>query len=127
MTDAERKLWWRLRSDFPDLHFRRQAPVGPYFADFACHKSRIVVEVDGGQHMHADHAEKDSARNAYLAKQGYRVLRFWNNDVLKNIDGVLTTIHDELMRGSQSQDAPHPRPLPTASRGEGRLARSAKR
>ena len=123
MTDAERKLWWRLRSDFPELHFRRQAPVGPYFADFACHKSRVVVEVDGGQHMLADHAAKDSAREAYLARHGYRVLRFWNNDVLKNIDGVLAAIHDEVMRGSQ--DAPHPRPLPTASRGEGRRARSA--
>jgi len=122
MTDGERKLWRRLRSDFPELHFRRQAPVGPYFADFACHKNGIVAEVDGGQHMLADHAAKDSARNAYLARHGYRLFRFWNKDVLKNIDGVVTAIQDELARGSES--APHPRPLPTASRGEGSAARS---
>jgi len=75
--------------------------------------------------MLAPNSEIDVIRSKYLEKQGYRVLRFWNNDVLKNFDGVLAAIHDELARGSEN--APHPRPLPTASRGEGRDARSVKR
>ena len=106
MTDAERKLWSGLRRAFPDLHFRRQAPVGPFFADFACHSARIIVEVDGSQHMLAQNSNADDVRSKYLATHGYRTLRFWNNDLLKNIDGVLTAIHDELARIPES--APHP-------------------
>jgi very-short-patch-repair endonuclease len=123
MTDAERKLWSGLRRAFPDSHFRRQAPVGPFFADFASHDARIVIEVDGSQHMLSQKINSDLVRSSYLAEHGYRVLRFWNNDVPKNIDGVLTVIHDELAR--VPAHAPHPRPLPAASRGEGRPARSA--
>jgi very-short-patch-repair endonuclease len=117
MTDAEKKLWWHLRHSFPDAHFRRQAPVGPFYADFACHSARIVVEVDGNQHMLENNSDADKARSRYLAERGYRVLRFWNGDVLKNIEGVMATIYDELARGSKK--APHPRPLPTAAWGEG--------
>ena len=106
MTDAERKLWRNLRVVFPDTHFRRQSPVGPYFADFACHNGRIVIEVDGSQHMLANNVEADAARTRYLAGQGYRVLRFWSNDVLTNIDGVLIVIRDAL--ASTVDHAPHP-------------------
>jgi very-short-patch-repair endonuclease len=97
MTDAERRLWQHLRS-LPQCgsHFRRQATIGPYFADFACHQRRLVIEVDGGQHGMETHVAADAARTAYLEWRGYRVLRFWNNDVMANIDGVLSVIQSAL-------------------------------
>ena len=90
-TEAERKLWWHLRHRIPTLgtHFRRQVRIGPYIADFACHATRTVIEVDGGQH---GGSTVDEARTKVLAANGYRVLRYWNNDVLTNIDGVLEDI-----------------------------------
>jgi len=85
-TEAEKKLWQHLRQPpFKQHHFRRQATIGPYFADFASHQLRIVIEVDGGQH--ADNVA-DDRRTAYLASEGYRVLRFWNNDVLANVSAI---------------------------------------
>ena len=95
-TEAERKLWWHLRHRLPvaGSHFRRQVQIGPYLADFACHRSKLVVEIDGGQHAEA--TAQDAARTRRLEAEGYRVLRFWNNDVLSNIDGVLTEIHGAL-------------------------------
>jgi very-short-patch-repair endonuclease len=95
-TEAERKLWWPLRHRLPvhGSHFRRQAQIGPYLADFACHHSKLIVEIDGGQH--AERTAQDAARTRRLETEGYRVLRFWNNDVLSNIDGVLTEIHRAL-------------------------------
>jgi len=95
-TEAERKLWWHLRHRLPvaGSHFRRQVQIGPYLADFACHRSKLVVEIDGGQHAEA--IAQDAARTRRLEAEGYRVLRFWNNDVLSNIDGVLTEIHGAL-------------------------------
>ena len=91
-TEAERKLWWHLRHRLltPGTHFRRQVRIGRYVADFACHATRIVVEVDGGQHGATSAA--DEARTKVLEANGYRVLRYWNNDVLRNIDGVLEDI-----------------------------------
>ena len=91
-TEAERKLWWHLRHRLPTpgTHFRRQVRIDRYVADFACHATRIVVEVDGGQHGAASAA--DEARTKVLEANGYRVLRYWNNDVLTNIDGVLEDI-----------------------------------
>jgi len=92
-TDAERMLWQCLRAIKPnDSHFRRQATIGPYFADFACHERRLVIELDGGQHNMPDGVAADAERTAFLESRGYRVLRFWNNDVLGNIDGVMTVI-----------------------------------
>ena len=88
MTDAERLLWRALREALPGHHWRKQVPLGPYIADFASHSARLIVEVDGGQHNDA----RDAARYRFLAAEGYRVLRFWNNDVLANPDGVLATI-----------------------------------
>jgi very-short-patch-repair endonuclease len=106
MTDAERKLWHRLRQ-WPEgkAHFRRQATIGPYFADFACHSNRVVVELDGGHHGYGSQASRDRARDDFLRSNGYRVLRFWNHDVLTNVDGVLTVIA-EAIDGNAA--APHP-------------------
>ncbi|MBI2584933.1 MAG: endonuclease domain-containing protein, partial [Rhodospirillales bacterium] len=89
--------------------FRRQAPLGPYVVDFLCFDARLVVEVDGGQH--ADDAAADLARTTWLEAQGYRVLRFWNHDVLRNRDGVVEAIRATLRRD--------PPPHPSPARGEG--------
>jgi very-short-patch-repair endonuclease len=93
-TDAETALWNRIRNRQIDGHkFTRQVPIGAYICDFVCREKQIVIEVDGGQH--ADSA-RDAVRDRYLLAEGYRVLRFWNNDVLGNLEGVLTTIQTEL-------------------------------
>lgn len=92
-TPPEQLLWYSLRLLKPlGLHFRRQAPIGPYFPDFACHRSKIVVELDGSQHAEGAAVEYDMQRTAYLNSRGYRVLRFWNSDVLENRDGVVEII-----------------------------------
>ena len=91
LTDAEKRLWSRLRrNQLGGHHFRRQRPIGPFIVDFVCMAKCLIVEVDGGQH--ADRAEEDARRTAYLEKKGYRVLRFWNNDVLANTEGALEVI-----------------------------------
>ncbi|WP_395018283.1 endonuclease domain-containing protein [Dongia sp.] len=91
MTDAERRLWSRLRRrQIEGLHFRKQVPIGNYIVDFCCLKRRLIVEVDGSQH--AEREEQDAERTAWLSQQGYRVLRFWNNEVLQNTDGVMERI-----------------------------------
>jgi very-short-patch-repair endonuclease len=95
-TEAEKKLWWHLRHRLPlaNTHLRRKIRLGSYTVDFASHAARLVIEVDGGQHAErvAAHAE----RTRFLEGEGYRVLRYWNNDVLTNIDGVLADIHRAL-------------------------------
>ncbi|HMT14342.1 MAG TPA: DUF559 domain-containing protein [Aestuariivirga sp.] len=92
-TDAERKLWQELRMLRNEgLHFRRQVPLGRYIADFACHGRRLIIELDGGQHGLASHMWKDAERSAELARSGYRVLRFWNCDVMDNFEGVVDMI-----------------------------------
>ncbi|MBL8706265.1 MAG: endonuclease domain-containing protein [Rhodospirillales bacterium] len=94
-TAAERKLWSVLRSRRSSAYkFRRQFPIGPYIADFACFAHRLIIELDGGQH--AQQAPYDDARTRYLEAQGWRVLRFWNNDALATTEGVLTMILDAL-------------------------------
>ncbi len=94
-TDAESRLWRRLRQKQLDgFRFRRQHPLGPYVADFFCAEARLIVEVDGGQHARA--LERDDARSRWLAARGYRVLRFWNNEVLGNTDGVIDVIRTHL-------------------------------
>jgi very-short-patch-repair endonuclease len=77
-------------------HFRRQATIGPYFADFACHARRLIVEVDGSQHAEAANILTRRAANRVSRSKGYRVLRFWNNDVLKEIDSVMEAIYSAL-------------------------------
>lgn len=89
-TPAERTLWRALRENFATAHFRRQVPLGPYVADFASHRHRLVIEVDGGQHAEA--VAYDAARTAFIEGEGYRVVRFWNPDVLNNVEGVITQI-----------------------------------
>lgn len=92
-TEAERALWRVLRTRKADgFHFRRQVPFGRYVADFACHGAKLAVEVDGGQHGTADNAAADAERTRWLEGEGYRVLRFWNTDVLGNIEGVMREI-----------------------------------
>ena len=94
-TEAEALLWRRLRDrQLAGAKFRRQVPIGPFIADFACYAANLVVELDGGQH--ADTEAADAARTAWLEQHGFRVLRFWNNDVLANPDGVLEAIQEVL-------------------------------
>ncbi len=94
-TKAESLLWRRLRDrQLAGAKFRRQVPIGPFIADFACYAAQLVVELDGGQHV--DTAAADATRTAWLEKRGFRVLRFWNNDVLGNPDGVLERISEAL-------------------------------
>ena len=110
MTDAEQKLWYRLRNrQLSDHKFRRQHEIDHYIADFACTEALLIVELDGGQH--ADQACYDERRTQHLQAMGYRVLRFWNNDVLTNIESVLAVI-----LGSLASPAPHPNPLPAGER-----------
>ena len=103
LTDAERKLWFELRDRrLRSFKFVRQEPIGPYVADFVCRECSLVVEVDGGQHADNSH---DAARHRFLRSEGYRILRFWNTDMLQNREGVLLAILNELGR---CEDAPHP-------------------
>ena len=118
LTDAERKLWYALRDRrFAGAKFRRQVPVGPYVADFLCYEARLVIEVDGGQHVES---ARDRRRDRWFAQNAFRVLRFWNNDVHSNLEGVL--IVDAL------RATPHParaaRGRPSPARGEGTRAPS---
>jgi very-short-patch-repair endonuclease len=94
MTDAERKLWFALRDRrFASFKFRRQVPLGPFIGDFVCFGARLVVEVDGGQHAELAY---DGQRDRWLAANDFLVQRFWNNDVLTNIEGVLTVLLELL-------------------------------
>ena len=105
LTDAERLLWRRLRLWRVDgFKFRRQQPLGNYIVDFVCLEKRLIIEVDGGQH--AQQANYDTDRDAWLRNQGFVILRFWNNDVLKNIDGVMEVIAKNL------QSTPLPQSFP---------------
>ena len=115
-TEAENRLWAILRGrQLHGAHFRRQHPIPPYVADFACVAARLVIEVDGGQH--ADGA--DTARDTYLTRHGWQVLRFWNNEVLENLDGVAQRIAELLQQ---------PPPRPASGEGgsnSGSLSRNA--
>jgi very-short-patch-repair endonuclease len=112
-TEAEKRLWQHLRQPpFKEYHFRRQATIGPYFADFASHQLRMIVEVDGGQHALS---KSDAARTRYLKALGYRVLRFWNNEVRENISGVLSAIDAAI--DADRPPTPDPSP-PQAGGGE---------
>ena len=114
MTDVERLLWQRLRDrQLGGFKFRRQHPIGPFFIDFVCLEKKLVVEVDGGQH--AKNVEVDVKRSYYLKERGYRVLRFWNNEVLEESESVLSVILSSLLK----DDPPHPDPLPPKVGGEG--------
>jgi len=108
-TDAEKRLWLHLCQRRP--RFTRQLVVSHYNLDFACRSLKLPVELDGGQH--ADQGEADARRTAHLEAQGWRVLRFWNNDVLSNVDGVIAVIMAAVERESTVERAStHPQPLP---------------
>ena len=107
LTDAERKLWYRLRANQMGVKFRRQHPFENYILDFVCLPVGLIVEVDGGQH--AEQAVYDAKRTAYLVSAGFRVLRFWNNQVMNELDGVVETIRAAITH-------PHPN-LPPEGEG----------
>ena len=108
LTDTERKLWYHLRNrQFEGIKFRRQYPIGRYIVDFVSVEQSLIIELDGGQH--ADN-QKDLIRDDWLRTQGYNILRFWNHEVLQNIEGVLETIQSYLSN-------PHPA-LSLKGRGE---------
>ena len=103
--DAERSLWQILRSAQIDGHrSRRQVPFGRYIADFVCHDARLIIELDGGQHEEAPPQEAERSR--FLQHQGYRILRFWNNEVLSNLDGVHATIAKACGSTTPTQPSP---------------------
>jgi very-short-patch-repair endonuclease len=89
-TPAERKLWALIRNDQLGVNFRRQHAVGNYIPDFVCVQKKLIIELDGSQHLEQE--EYDKERTKYLNSLGYKVIRFWNNDVMKNIDGVILAI-----------------------------------
>jgi len=104
MTNAEHALWRILRNrQFAGVKFRRQVSVGPYIADFVCYDARLVIEADGGQH---NGSKADNLRDAWFTANGFRVLRFWNNEILKNAEGVAAAIAMALRA-----EAPRTRPL----------------
>jgi very-short-patch-repair endonuclease len=93
-TDIERKLWLLLRDRrLAGFKFRRQVPIGPYIADFVSFSARLIVEVDGGQHAES---AKDQRRDQWLAQENFKVVRYWNNDVLQNPEGVLNDLLSQL-------------------------------
>jgi very-short-patch-repair endonuclease len=105
MTEAERRVWQVLRSQqMKGFKFRRQVPIGRYIADFVCHEARLIVEIDGGQHDRS--SPREAERTGFLQNQGYRIVRFWNNEILANLEGVHQTIADELGRITPTQPSP---------------------
>ncbi len=105
MTDHERRLWLALKQRLPmaGTHFRRQFAIGPYIVDFCCLAHRLIVEVDGEQHGTDDARRYDERRTSYLTSQGFRVLRFWNHEVTREMESVLDTILASIHGGH-----PHP-------------------
>ncbi len=111
-TEAERALWRHLRLRQMEGHkFRRQQALGRYIVDFVCLEKRLIVELDGGQH--AEQAAADAARTAWLKTQGFRMIRFWNQDVLQNMPAVREAIRQALLEE-------HPPPVPSPAKGGGK-------
>lgn len=112
LTEAEKKLWFQIsKRQIDGLKFRRQYPVPPYIVDFVCLERSLIIEIDGGQHDM--NKKKDEKRTQHLKQEGFEVIRFWNNEVMGNIDGVLTVICEHLST-----------PTPTLPRKRGREKRS---
>jgi very-short-patch-repair endonuclease len=116
-TEPEKKSWWHLRHRVPveGTHFRRQVPIGSYVADFCCLKAKLIVEVDGNQHGYEQNIVRDTQRTAYLASQGYTVLRVSNREVMTTIERVLEAIYAQL-RSSSLSAPPTPNPSPPSGR-----------
>jgi very-short-patch-repair endonuclease len=95
MTEAEARVWYHLRGrELAGAKFRRQQPIGDYIVDFVCAERMLIIEIDGGHHD--EQRDADADRDLFLTGKGYRVLRFWNNDVMQNIEGVQERILQEL-------------------------------
>ena len=111
-TDTEHLLWKHLRaSRFDGLKFKRQQPIGNYIVDFVCFEKRVIIELDGGHHSEKEQMQKDLERDLFFEKQGYKVLRIWDNEVFRNTRGVLEVIWDQCLN--------HPPPAPShQGRGE---------
>ncbi|WP_048646147.1 endonuclease domain-containing protein [Nitratireductor soli] len=109
LTDAERRLWWHMREKLPlsGTHFRRQVPLGPYVVDFCCLKHRLIIEVDGHQHGSDEAIAYDARRDAHLVREGFRVLRFSNAEISRELASVLDTIHAAL---AATTPTPYPSP-----------------
>ena len=116
-SPPERKLW-QILYEFRQrgYHFRRQHPIGPYYADFACVKAKLVIEADGITHTSEGDIARDAARTTVLNEHGFRVLRFWNNDIMQNPDGVFVAIEQAL----EAVPGLTPTPVPSPSEGGGR-------
>ena len=111
-TEAEQIIWsWLRGKKFNGVKFRRQQPVGNYIVDFVSFKNKLIIEIDGGQHNVEQNQDNDKVRTQWLESQDFRVIRFWNNEVFSNLEGVLARITEIL------EVHPHPDPLP--SKGEG--------
>ena len=120
MTDAEKLLWRFLRDrQLSGYKFHRQHPIGPFIVDFVCLEKKLIIEVDGGQH--SKQLEADSKRSDYFEERGYRVLRFWNSEVLEENESVLNVILSSLVEDIP----PHPAPLPQKRGGEGNAAKAS--
>ena len=103
MTGPETRLWAKLRArQLRGLKFRRQHGIGPYIVDFYCPEQSLVIEVDGDSHADADQMLKDQLRDRYLQSLGLRVIRYFNDDIVKNLDGVLEDLAEKLSSGSTS-------------------------
>ena len=112
LTDAELRLWWLRRKQVHGFRFRRQHPLGRYVVDFFCPEAKLIIEVDGGQH-----ADESDVRQRWLEARGYRVIRFWNNDVLGNTEGVLEKIVEVLLEDHPPPDNPADRAARSAPSG----------
>jgi len=101
-TEIESRLWLRLRAHhLANVHFRRQHAIGKYIVDFCAPRQKLIIELDGSQHL--DHEEQDNERASFLATKGYRILRFWNHDVTHNLEGVIIAIEQALTEGERNE------------------------
>ncbi|AQR75767.1 DNA methylase [Sphingomonas sp. LM7] len=113
-TDVERKFWSAVRNRrLNGCKFRFQASIGPYVVDFLCAEKRLIVELDGGQHT----PDIDRRRSAFLESRGYVIKRFWNNELIENLNGVLLAVSEQLTALPGAHASPSPNPLPQAGEG----------
>jgi very-short-patch-repair endonuclease len=108
-TELERRLWLALRQmKRQGFHFRRQAPIGKYVADFACHGAKLIVELDGSQHAQPKQASHDAERTAFLESRGYRVIRIWNGELIESFDGTVNFIYATAKERKELLNGPPP-------------------
>lgn len=119
-TDTEKLLWYHLRNrQIAGLKFRRQQVIGEFIVDFACLEKKVIIELDGGQHNSEKGVRKDNERTIWLKKEGYTVLRFWNNEVLRDMNGVLDRIHEMITTPHSSSLPSNEKKFPGSMGGSG--------